>query len=174
MRLDLPVLLSLTVASATLQTALPAASWLAMKPPLLTAVAAYYALSREVSLAMTAALWIGALTDVCSGFPFPLTTVWLLVLCGMIRYVRRSFSGDTFWRGMAIMAIAAPVQTLWYAVAVGGIRWNDCVQGLAPAAAVGAAAGWAVFAVCGWLDGLAGNVKGTKPDDGASWHTANV
>jgi len=75
---------------------------------------------------------------------------------------------------MAIMAVAAPAQTVWYAVAVGGIRGDDCIQGLAPAAAVGAIVGWVVFAVCGWLDGLAGNVKGAEQGDGVPWHNANV
>jgi rod shape-determining protein MreD len=174
MRLDLPVLLALTVVAATVQTLLPSASWMATKPPLLTAVAAYYALSRELPLALTAALWLGALTDVCSGLPFPVTTVWLLILCGVIRSVRRYVSENAFWRGMAILVVAAPGQAIWYAVFVGGIGWEDCLRGLIAAAGIGAGMGWAVFYVCQWLDSLAGNVKGAEPGDGVPWHNSNV
>ncbi|MBM4162937.1 MAG: hypothetical protein FJ222_00595 [Lentisphaerae bacterium] len=174
MRLDLPVLLSLAVVAATAQTLLPATSWMAIKPPLLTAVAAYYAFSRELPLALTAALWIGALTDVCSGLSFPVTAVWLLILCGVIRSVRRYLSEKAFWRGMALMAVAAPGQAVWYAGVVGVWNWEECLRGLIAAAGVGAGVGWVVFFVCQWLDGLAGNVKGAEPRDRVPWHNANV
>jgi hypothetical protein len=174
MRLDLPVLLSLTVVAATAQTLLPSASWMATKPPLLTAVAAYYALSRELPLALTAALWLGAITDACSSLSFPVTTVWLLMLCGVIRSVRRYLSENAFWRGMALMAVAAPGQAVWYAGVVGGWSWEECLRGLLASAAVGAGVGWAVFCVCQWLDGLAGNVKGAESRDSVPWHNANV
>jgi len=173
-RLDVPVLLALTVAAAAVQTALPHPQWMVMKPPLLAAVAAYYALSRELPLALTAALWSGAATDVCSGFPFPLTAGFLLVVCVALRSLRRVADDTVWWRGLAVMAVATLLQGVWYGATMGrnGIPLDRFIRGLLGAAGVGAVAGWAVFLVCGWLDGLAGNVKGAVPDDGVPWHNA--
>jgi len=175
-RLDLPVLLTLTVAALTAQTALPAAGWMAVKPPVLTAVAAYYALSRELPLALTAALWIGALTDACSGLPFPVTAVWLVGVCAALRAARRFVAEGATWRGMAALAVVAPAQTVWYAVVVGGagMSGEGYLRGLALDAVGGAVTGWAVFNVCGWLEGLAGNVKGAAGGDGVPWHNADI
>ncbi len=175
MRLDLPVLVSLTVVAAAVQTALPLTEAMAIKPPLLTAVAAYYALSRELPLALIAALWIGAVTDVCSGLPFPGTAVWLVALCAALRSLRRYVAEGAFWRGLAVLAVAAPLQAVWYSVTVGGVGfgWDGYLRSLAVAAGYGAAAGWAGFKVCGWLDGLAGNVKGAGRGDGVPWHNEN-
>ncbi len=176
MRLDLPVLLTLTVVAAAVQTSLPPTAWMASKPPVLTAVAVYYALSRELPLALTAALWIGAVTDACSGLPFPVSALWLLALCGGLRYLRRFVAEGAFWRGLVVMAVAAPLQTVWYSLAVGnvGLGWDGYVLGLAGTAGCGALVGLTGFKVCGWLDGLAGNVKGAERSDGVPWHNANV
>lgn len=176
MKLSVPVLLTLTLVAAVVQTALPHPQWMVMKPPLLTAVAAYYALSRELPLALTAALWCGAMTDANSGFPFPLTVAFLLVVCLALRSLRSYADDMVYLRGLVVMAVVALLQAAWYGITMGrnGVSLDLFLRGLLGVAGGGAVVGWLVFWVCGWLDGLAGNVKGAVPEDGATWHNADL
>ena len=176
MKLDVPVLLTLSLVAATIQTTVPLSGWMVIKPPLLTAVAAYYATSRTLPLALTAALWTGALTDVCSGLPFPLTTGLFLVLCWILRYLRRYLDDTVFWLGALVVAAAAPVQAVWYGVVVGGsgVALGGFLRGLVAAVGFGAIVGLVVFQVCGWFDRLAGNVKGAVSGNGIPWHNADI
>ena len=176
MKLDVPVLLMLSLVAATVQTSVPLSGWMVIKPPLLTAVAAYYATSRTLPLALTAALWTGALTDACSGLAFPVTPVLFMVLCGVLRYLRRYMNATVLWRGAIVVAAAAPIQAAWYCVVVGksGLAWDDFLRGLMAAVGVGAIVGLVVFQMCGWFDRLAGNVKGAVSGDGIPWHNADI
>lgn len=176
MKLDIPVLLTLSLVAATVQTVVPLSGWMVLKPPLLTAVAAYYATSRTLPLALTAALWTGVLTDACSGLPFPLTPVLFMILCGILRYLRRYMDDAVLWHGAIVVAAAAPIQAAWYGVFMGGsgVAWDGFLRGLTAAVGVGAIVGLVFFQVCGWFDRLAGNVKGAVSADGIPWHNADI
>ncbi|NLL84756.1 MAG: hypothetical protein GX230_11040 [Lentisphaerae bacterium] len=176
MRLDIPVLITLTIAAAALQSVLSLPPWMVIKPPLLTAIAAYYALSRELPLALTAALWCGALADLSGGFPLTVTTPFVLLLSIGLRSLRRYAGVFFYWRGLLVMAFAAVLQAIWYGAAagLGGMPLTAFIRTLTGTAAGGAVVGWIMFFICDRFDRLAGNVKGVEPEDGAAWHITNL
>jgi hypothetical protein len=172
--LDLPVMATVLLGAAALQELTPHACAGAIgKLPFLTAAAVYYALQRERTAALTAALWAGVLTDAADGLPLLCTAVYLVALVFLLRHVRALLLVGAVWQGIAAVAVAAPLQLLWQA-AFGGVlppEWHFgwLLIGVALAAPGGAVAAVLVSGVAGGLDRLAGNVKGSDQADGVSW-----
>jgi len=169
-------MIALTLLAAAVQTVLPQPHNLFIKPPLLTAVAIYYALSRPLPLALTAAAWCGVLTDLLSGLPIPLTALFLLVVGAGLRSWRRFVADWPFGQALIATAFVAILQMILYAVVLGspqGFAGRFLVL-TGGTAAAGAATGVLIFGVCRWLDSWSGNLKGASTQHGVAWHNANI
>lgn len=164
MKLDLPVMLMLLVTAAALQTLLPPLPLCLLKPPLLPAVALYYALRRQPQRALVAALWAGILADGLGGVPAGTSAFVLLTVALVLLALRQVLPGES-WTTTAL-AGAAVAPLLAGAQALALRRQWECAPGAAALlvtllvlAVAGALLATAVAAAGRRLDLWAGNVK---------------
>ncbi len=119
MKLDFPVMFALLLVSAAIQTLLPSlhGGELALKVPLLPAVALYYILERQHPLGLFAALWAGIFTDSLGGVPPGTTSFGLFVVALAIFAIRKYLpEARTFVPAALGAATAAFLLLLQYAV----------------------------------------------------------
>ncbi len=97
MRLDFPILIIALLSAALIQELLPAlpVGGFSVKAQLLPLVVVYYLRHREWSVALTAALWGGILTDTIGALPYGITSCSLFFIGLIILLLRdnsRQFS----------------------------------------------------------------------------------
>lgn len=174
MRLDMnvPVVVSTLLAAALLQDRIPAVPSFPVKVGFLTAVALYHMLVKPVSVALTALVWAGALTDALGGLPLFCTPCFLLSVYGAVRLLQRVFLEATLVQGALLMACVAVAQAVWTRAWLGMAGpapvWSMLVAA-GYAVPAGLAAGFLGFAMCGLADRVSGNLKPTKEANGILW-----
>jgi rod shape-determining protein MreD len=162
--MSLIVMALLLLGATVLQAGLPAYAFMGQaRPPLLLAVAMYYALSRGPSLALTAALAAGLLQDALSEIPLGWSvTAFALVVLLAGRY-GNIITSEHFWPHALLGALAAfAVTVALYAGlrAVGSVAcpWEWALLKSAWTAGCGAVATPLVCAAANRLDAFAGCV----------------
>ncbi|MDD4102237.1 MAG: hypothetical protein PHU80_06340 [Kiritimatiellae bacterium] len=178
MRVDMniPVIGMSLVAAAVMQDLAPVSAVLPVKPIYLSAVALYVMLTRPVWVALPITLWAGGLTDALGGLPLLCTASFLLLSYGAVRLMQRVFLEASWLHGMLLTAVVAAAQMAWTVVWSGAIRpvfELSTFTVLGYALPAGLLAGLAVFALCGFVDRIAGIVKPTKEDHGILWAENN-
>jgi rod shape-determining protein MreD len=163
-KLDLPVMLMMLVTAAALQTLLPPLPLCLLKPPLLPAVALYYALRRQPQRSLVAALWAGILTDGLGGVPAGTSAFVLLAVALLLLALRQVLPGESWTTAALAGAAVAPLLAGAQALALR--RQWECAPGpatllvtLLVLAAAGALLTAAAAAAGRGLDLWAGNVK---------------
>lgn len=178
MRVDmnLPVAVFCVFTAALLQDLIPVTRALPVKVVFLTAVALYAMLTKPVWVALTVAAWAGGLTDALGGLPLLRTSVFLLLMFGVLRLLQRMFLEATLVQGALLTACVSVCQWMWTRLWVSAgmpvFVWQTVVF-LGYAALGGLAAGFFGFALCGWADRMAGNVKPAKEGHGILWAETN-
>jgi len=174
MRIDMnvPVVISTLLAAALLQDRIPATPEFPVKVGFLTAVALYHMLAKPVSVALTALVWAGALTDALGGLPLFCTSCFLLAVYGVVRLLQRVFLEATLVQGTLLMACVAVAQAVWTRVWLGMAGpdpvWTTLVAA-GYAGPAGLVAGCLGFAMCGLVDRVSGNLKPMKEANGILW-----
>ena len=167
MSLDFPVMLMLLGSAAALQTILPPPPGGFLKVPLLAAVAFYYALDRQMRVALVAAVWAGILTDGLGGVP-PGTSALVLALLTLVLAGLRHVIPESSWGTAAgVGAIGAPLLALAHLLMLhrrgyaSHLDWTLLISLLLLIPA-GAAATGLLWRVARSLDLWAGNVAPRK------------
>lgn len=174
MRLDahLPVVLACLFAAACAQELIPATPQLPVKVCFLTAAGLYFAMTRPLTIALTALVWAGALTDALGGLPLACTLGFLLAAYVGVRLLQRVFLEATLFQGTVLIGGLSVLQTvwtrLWVRTGVPLLSWETLTL-LGWALPAGMVAGFVGFAVCGLADRLSGNVKPVKESNGILW-----
>ncbi|MBQ7722253.1 MAG: hypothetical protein IJT64_05050 [Kiritimatiellae bacterium] len=91
MKLDFPVMAAALLLAAALQSLLPPlhGSALALKLPILPAVALYYVLQRQMPLGIFAALWAGILLDATGAVPAGTSSVTLVIVAAAVMSLKQ-------------------------------------------------------------------------------------
>ena len=174
MRLDmnLPVMAFVLFAAAAAQDLIPTLPHLPAKLVFLTAAALYFALTRPTTVALTAQVWAGGLTDALGGLPLFCTLSFLLVAYCVVRVLQRMVLEATLVQGLLLVACVSVAQTLWTRAWLGSgepiFVWHTLAT-LSASALAGMVAGGVGFAVCGLMDRISGNVKPVKEGNGILW-----
>ena len=169
MKLDFPVMLALLLRAAALQTLLPSlhGGELALKAPLLPAVAVYYVLERPRPLGLFAALWAGILTDALGGVP-PGTSSFGLLAAALFVSAVKKFLPEASWLVPAATGAAVTLflVLLQYAVLRTRCGFNApfylLFRPLLVIVPVAAVAATAVVAAVRRIDLMAGNTEPRK------------
>lgn len=169
MKLDFPVMLALLILAAFAQAVIPPfhGGLLALKLPLLPAVALYYILDRQKVMAVFAALWAGIATDAVSGIPAGTSSFGLLFAALVIFGVRRYFP-EASWilAGLLGAALTAFLVVLQYCVLRGRCGFSApfylLSRPLLALLPLSAAASAAIVTAARRLEVAAGNVEPKK------------
>ncbi len=168
MRLDFPVMLATLLVAAAAQTLLPSfhGGELALKLPILPAVALYYVLERQWPLGVMAALWAGILTDALGGVP-PGTSSFGLLAVALAIFAARKYLPETLWIVPALgAAVATLLVLLQYALLRARYGFNApfhlLLRPLAVVAPLSALVTAAVVAAARRIDLMAGNTEPRK------------
>lgn len=107
----------LLLAGALLQSLVPAAAWLGLsKPPILPAVALYYALFHPRGTAVTAAILAGLMQDTMSLFPVGTSALCLVVFALFVVETRETMFRDSALTVAVLGAGSAAFTTVGLAV----------------------------------------------------------
>ena len=160
-------LVSILIATV-LQDMIPATGLLPVKGYFLTAVAAYYVLSKPRLMSLVIAIWAGILTDVLGGLPHGCTLVFLLFSYALLLLLKRILVEATIWQGTVVMAILSLLQQVWTHVWVRhtGIQVFslDMLKLAGYSALMGLVAGFSMFVLCTWLERFKGVVDSPSND----------
>ncbi len=168
MKLDFPVMLATLLVAAAAQTLLPPlhGGALALKLPLLPAVALYYVLERQWPLGVLASLWAGILTDALGGVP-PGTSSFGLLAVALAVFASRKYLPEAFWLVPALGAAATAFLILLQYVFLRARCGFDApvhllLRPLAVIAPLAALATAAMVAAARRIDLMAGNTEPRK------------
>jgi rod shape-determining protein MreD len=107
------IMVFLMLAGALLQSLIPAAAWLGLsKPPLLPAVALYYALVHARGTAVTAAILAGVMQDTMSLFPVGTSALCLVVFGLFVVETRETMFRDSVVTVAVLGAASAAFTTI--------------------------------------------------------------
>ena len=174
MRLDLylPSVAVTLLAAASAQDLVPVTRDIPVKLVFLTAAGLYHAMTKPLSVGLTALVWAGALTDALGGLPLFCTTSFLLLAYGAVRVMQRVFLEATLVQGTLLVACASLAQMVWTQVWIRTgepvLAWHT-LEVLGASVPAGMVAGFAGFAVCGLADRVSGVVKPVKEGNGILW-----
>jgi rod shape-determining protein MreD len=116
MKLDFPVMAAALLVSAAAQSLMPPlhGAALALKLPILPAVALYYAMRRDNALGLLAALWAGILIDATGAVPAGTSSVTLALIAAAIiplrQYIPEASALASGVAGVATVLLLAVVQ----------------------------------------------------------------
>ncbi len=174
MRLDpyVPAVAFTLLLAAAAQDLVPVGRQVPVKLVFLTAVGLCQAMTKPLTVGLTALVWAGLLTDALGGLPLFCTTSFLLLAFGAVRMMQRVFLEASPAQGALLVAVASLAQLIWTHA---WVRTGEPVLAWHTLAALGASvpaglvAGFAGFAVCGLTDRVSGLVKPVKESNGILW-----
>lgn len=133
------IMIFLLLVGALIQGLIPAAAWLGLsKPPILQAVALYYALIYPRGMAVTAAILAGVIQDTMSLFPVGTSSLCLVVFTLFVVQTRETMFRDSFltvavlgasmaafttfglYGMLSLNSLAADMPLWWVALKAGG------------------------------------------------------
>lgn len=179
MRVDLmggAVIGAILLSAAAMQDLAPVTELLPVKPFFLTAVALYMALTRPAWQALTLILWAGAFTDLLGGTALMCTPLFLLLIYGIIRIMKRVFTEAGILHGILLTAMASALQMVWIALWGGGwvalltLRTWVLAGCSLP---MGLFAGLVIFTLCGAIDLRSGIISAMKEGNDILWTKAD-
>ncbi|MEI6788736.1 MAG: rod shape-determining protein MreD [bacterium] len=107
------IMVFLLLVGALIQGLIPAAAWLGLsKPPILPAVALYYALVHPRGMAVTAAILAGMIQDTMSLFPVGTSALCLVVFALFVVKTRETMFRDSVLTMAVLGAAMAAFTTL--------------------------------------------------------------
>lgn len=174
------VMFILTTVAAALQDGLPPLPWGGMKPPILLAVAVYYAFLRPVPYAVPAVLWCGVLQDGLGGLPTGTSLagmVALLAFCvawGRTQLPETRLTCSLVGAGAAFLLSLAEYASLRSAGVLPSRPWSFIVLRAALCGAFAVPVCAVTAAVAGLLDNLALNTRTENDADGFDWSGRRV
>jgi rod shape-determining protein MreD len=107
------IMIFLLLAGGLFQSLMPATAWMGLsKPPVLLAVALYYALVHSRGMALTAAIFAGIMQDSMSLFPVGYSSLCFVVFVWVVWSVRETLFRDSLVTVAIVGGVLSALTTL--------------------------------------------------------------